>query len=386
MEAQNQLLTLRQKELQRTLLVPLIEAINSMEVKGVNVDVNRLALMYAQAIPVAESISKELSEKYNLNPASPLQVKHYFKIDKTDRTELESLIKRGHTESELIQQILDYRDLTKGAGTFLKGVYERLINNRIHTQYNIEGTGTGRLSSENPNLQNVPKPFRVIYTPDTSDDILISGDFKQLELWVVALLGPCPPLLEILKSGQDIHGLVDAAVRPYLPERLQEKHRMIAKSLVFGTGYGLSARTIAITHSVPVDTAKTWQNIYLDVAGLNQYFSDRREDFTKRGYTDTPFGRRRYITSYPQALNAPVQSTASDVTLTQLNKCYYEAKLDLRLQVHDEIVIHSSKKDVVKNARKLKEVMESYIPEVNNSFPVEIKTGENWYEMEVMKL
>jgi DNA polymerase-1 len=385
MQAQSELLTIQQKLLLKNLLVPLIETINSMEIKGVQVDVNRLALMYAQSIPVAEAIKTKVETKYKLNPSSPKQVTKYFNLKESSKLTLKNLIKAGHEKSDLLQDILDYRDLTKGAGTFLKGVYERLKDNRIHTQYNIEGTGTGRLSSENPNLQNVPKPFRVIYTADTEDDILISGDFSQLELWVVSVLGPCPPLYKILIEGGDIHLRVEEAINDYLPENLLNRRRLIAKSIVFGTLYGLSSNTIATTFSVTREIGKKWQGIFLDIAGLDKYYSDCRHDFQEKGYVTTPFGRKRYIQTFPQALNAPVQSTASDVTLTQLNKCYYESKLDLRLQVHDEIVIHSSKKDLKKNSQLLKDTMESLIPELNQRFKVNIKAGYNWFEMKEVK-
>lgn len=387
MEAQNQLLTDRQKKLQRNLLVPLIETINSMEIKGVKVDVNRLALMYAQAIPVAEALEKYIREEYGINPGSPLQVKEYLKTPSADKQVLKDLINKGHERSELIQQILDFRDLTKGSGTFLKGVYDRLVGDRIHTQYNIEGTGTGRLSSENPNLQNVPKPYRIIYTADTPDHVLISGDFSQLELWTVSLIGPCENMFKILSEGGDIHLSVELAINDYLPERLLSRRRLLAKAIVFGTLYGLSARSIAIDYGVPIETAKKWQDIFLDVAGLDKYYEDRRYDHSKKGYVDTPFGRRRYIQTFPQALNAPVQSTASDVTLTQLNKCYHEAHLDIRLQVHDEIVIHALRSEVKTYAQILKDTMQSPIPELNNhQFKVKVKAGYNWFDMEEVEI
>ena len=387
MTAQKKLLTHQQEELNKNILVPLIHTINYMEIKGMKVDVTRLALMYAQVIPIAEGILKRIQDEYHINPASPKQVKEFFNIKSADKDELKGLIHKGHEKADLIKDILTYRDLTKGSGTFLRGVYERLKEGRIHTQYNIEGTGTGRLSSQDPNLQNVPAPFRIIYTADTEDDILISGDFSQLELWVVALLGPCPELFDILSSGGDIHHRVEMGIDAYIPERLKDRRRLIAKSIVFGTLYGLSSRTIAINFNVPVDVGKAWQDIFLSVAGLEPYYRDRRDDFNIRKYVTTPFGRKRYIQTFPQALNAPVQSTASDVTLTQLNKCFYNAHLDLRLQVHDEIVIHSSRKDLEKNAKILKEIMQSPIPELgNHKFLAKVKAGYNWYEMEEVKV
>jgi DNA polymerase-1 len=388
MKEQSKLITPKQKILHETILVPLIQTINHMEVKGVKVDVDRLALMYAQVIPILEQIKTDLWEKYQLNPASPTQLIKFFNIKKSERTDLEDLINSGHDQREIAQQVLTYRDFAKGSGTFLKGVYERLLDGRIHTQYNIEGTGTGRLSSENPNLQNVPKPFRVIYTADTEDDVLISGDFKQIELWIAGLLGPCPVLINDLQNGVDIHDEVLNQMREYIPERLLWNARVVAKSVVFGTIYGRSPRSIAIAYSVPISTAEAWQEISFGrYPGLKKYYEDRREDFNRKRYVDTPFGRRRYIQSFPQALNAPIQSTAADVVLDKLNKCYYDGRLDVRLQVHDEIVIHESRANAITTAKIFKEIMESTVKELTNtSFPIKLKEGHNWYEMEEIKL
>lgn len=383
MEAQQKLLTQEQKTLHEGVLVPLIHAINYMEIKGVKVDVPRLALMYAATIPKANALEQEIIGTYGLNPSSPKQVKEYFNTNSADRQTLESLSEKNPEAKELIDKILMYRDLTKGAGTFLRGVYDRLKGDRIHTQYNIEGTGTGRLSSEDPNLQNVPKPFRIIYIADDEDSVLISCDFKQLELWVVSLLAPCDVMINDLRSGVDIHAEVLEKCRPYIPERLQWNARIVAKTVVFGTIYGRSPRSIAIAFGVPISTAEEWQRISFGrYPGLQKYYEERREDFNKRRYVDTPFGRRRYIQTFPQALNAPVQSTAADIVLSKLNQCFYDKHLDIRLQVHDEIVIHSSLKNLDEDMKTFKEVMEAPVPKVfNNSFPVTMKIGYNWYEM-----
>lgn len=371
------------------LLVPLIEVINSMEIKGITVDTPQLALMYAAAIPRADAIRLELQTKYNLNPGSPKQVKTMFPmLESTDRASLEEEIRKSNIFSDLLQQILDYRDLTKGAGTFLKGVHTRILDNKIHTQYNIEGTGTGRLSSENPNLQNVPKLFRVIYIPDTPDDLLISGDFKQVELFVLAHLAPCNELLNFLLSGGDIHEEVRSMIVTHIPERLLWNARGIAKTIVFGTLYGRSANSIATYFQVSKDTATEWQRgLFNRFPGVKKYFEDAMISLKTYGYVTTPFNRKRIIQTYPQALNTPIQSTAADIVLQKLNLCHYQYHLDVRLQVHDEIVIHSSKLDLMKNATLLKQAMESPTPEIQNfQFPVEIKTGENWYQLQEVTL
>lgn len=387
MKEQKKQLTSQQAKLQETLLVPLIRVLNYMEHVGMNVDVGKLALLYSEKYLAGQELEKKIYEEIGINPSSPKQITEKFDLKGSDRKELEHQIQRGHPAAEHLKMILQYRDLTKGAGTFLKGVYDRLEDGRIHTQYNIEGTGTGRLSSENPNLQNVPKPFRVIYIADDPDSVLIRADYKQLELWVVSILAPCPVLYAALKAGRDIHGQVLEKMKDYIPDRFLDK-RMIAKSVVFGSLYGMSARTIAINYGVQVATAQQWQDILLATyPGLKTYAMDRQNDVLHKGYVTTPFGRKRYVQTVPQGLNAPVQSSASDVTLNALNRVYYEGYLDVRLQVHDEIVIHSSKEDAKKNAKLLKELMSQPVPEMNNQcFQADIKIGENWYDMKEVEV
>jgi len=384
MEAQKRLLSAQEKELLETLLVPLIKPINSMELKGVKVDVDTLAALYAEHIPQSEILLNQIQQVAPINPNSPQQLREYFRTNDAQKLTLEHLIKKGHPESDLIDKILRYKDLTKGAGTFLKGVYDRLKDGRIHTQYNIEGTGTGRLSSENPNLQNVPKPYRAIYIPDDPASVFISGDYSQLELWVVALLGPCQELYDALMAGTDVHKTVEDAIDPYLPEGLKDRRRLIAKMLVFGTLYGMSPQTVARLQKVSVETARSWQELLFGkYPGLYKYTEDRKADAHQKGFVTTPWGRKRYVQTVPQALNAPVQSSASDVTLSSINDAYYNYNLDLRLQVHDEIVIHSTLKDYEEQAILLKESMERPIKQMfNHRFKAKIAVGYDWYNLQ----
>ena len=383
--AQAKLLSEKQEQLMQELLIPLVPAINRMERVGVKVDVPVLAMIYADLVPKADKLYEEIASSMEVNPNSPSQIKEAFGLKKTDREELEYHIQRGHPKSELLQKILDYRDLSKGASTFLKGVYSRLEEGYIHTDYKIEGTGTGRLSSSNPNLQNIQEPYRVIFIPEEGNYFL-SGDYKQLELWVGAIIAPCPELLKDLQSGIDVHSAVLEEMRPYMPQRLlttPKTARLAAKTVVFGTFYGRSPRSIAVTFGVTVEEASRWQQICFGrYEGLKKYVLKQQAQFSRYGYIDTPWGRRRYLTSVTQAFNAPVQSSASDVTLSTIVELH-RLGFDLRLTVHDSIVIQVPKENLHESYTKIKRVFERPIPQLDNtSFRATFDYGENWYNMQ----
>ena len=379
---QEPLMSPQQHRIMQEILLPASLALNHMERRGVKVDVNTLAIMYANVIPQIEALQEEIQHVLGINASSPKQVSSYFGIKSSDREALSALISRGHEQREIIEKILEYRDLSKGASTFLRGVYKRLEDGCIHTEYNPSGTGTGRLSSTNPNLQNVQKKFRAIYVPDEPDQVFLAGDFKQLELWVVGYLSPGDTLLTALKGGLDIHDRMQKNIWDYIPERLKWNARVVVKTVVFGPIYGRGARSIAIQFGVAVSTAEYWlSTLFDDYPELRAYQEERIIDFRQRGYVDTPFGRRRFIQSPTQAMNAPVQSTANDVKLKALIRLD-QAGFDLRLDVHDEIVCVVEKKELKKKAGEMREIMEAPIEELGGmKFRVDIEWGNNWCEM-----
>jgi len=383
---QEPLLTQVQRDLILRLLLPASLALNKMERRGMLVDVNTLAVMYANVIPEIEQLAWEVRQEIGISISSPKQVTEYFGLGSSDRKVLEDLVSKGHEQKEVIDKILRHRDLSKGASTFLRGVYERLEDGRIHTEYNISGTGTGRLSSKNPNLQNVQKRFRAIYVAEPGH-VVLSGDYKQLELRVASVLAPCEVLAQALKDGVDVHGQILEQIIEYIPERLKWNGRMIAKTVVFGTLYGRSPRTIAIYFGVSIQTAEYWQEMcFSQFPGLKKYCTERMIDYRKRGYITTPFGRKRYIQTYMQAVNAPIQSSANDIKLGALVQLDQRG-LDLRLDVHDAIVCVAPKSKAMKVAREMKEAMECPVKELNNvSFAVEIEKGDNWYELKKVEV
>lgn len=383
--AQKKLLSPLQNELIENLLIPLIPAINLMERKGVKVDVPTLAMTYADIIPKAEALYSEVEEAIGININSPKQIMDTFHIKSSDREELEGQIQRGHSQSDILQKILDYRDIHKGASTFLRGVYQRLEDGYVHTHYKIEGTGTGRLSSSDPNLQNIQEPYRAIFIPEDGC-VFFSIDYKQLELWVAAVLAEDILLLKDLQSDVDIHNAVLQEMEPYMPERLlisPKVKRVAAKNVVFGTLYGRSARSIAIAYAVPVEMAKKWQNICFDkYPGLQRYVEKQTRAASNPGYVDSPFGRRRYVQTAMQAINTPIQNTASDITLSSLLIMHQEG-FDLRLTVHDSIVLQVKEGEEEPTYKRVKTIVERSIPQLKGvNLKATYEVGYNWYEME----
>jgi DNA polymerase I len=381
MVEQKKVITKGQLHLLETLLIPLIPALNSMSEKGVLVDINWLAGRYASNIPRLRALEKDIKERLAINPHSPKQVKELFQTSSSDRPTLEYYIERGDPRAENMQLILECRDLRKESGTYLKGLYDRLEEGYVHTSYNPDGTGTGRLSSENPNLQNIPKHLRRLYIAEPGC-YLVSGDYKQLELWTGSVLAPCEILHKDLMDGVDVHSLIAAEIKDFVPERLQERIRVVAKTIVFGTFYGRGARSIAIQFGCTVQQAEEWQRIcFSKYPGLIKYVKDRYNDYETTKVVTTPWGRHRVVSSPTQAFNTPVQSSASDVTLSTIVEMYRQG-FDLRLTVHDEVVFQCPKEELDAYVIKAKGVFERPIPQLrSNSFPAEFKYGENWYEM-----
>jgi DNA polymerase-1 len=369
MHEQKKLITPGQLNLLETLLVPLVPVLNKMERKGVLIDLNLLAGMYAQNIPVLRALEQDIQERLGINPHSPKQVGEYLHLDSTQRANLEYYVGRGDPRSDDINLILQARDLKKESSTYLKGLWDRLEDGYIHTSYLPDGTGTGRLSSRNPNLQNIPKRIRILYIAEEGCYI-VSGDFKQLELWVGSILAPCHTLHDALKSGVDVHSI------------MAEEIRIIAKTVVFGTFYGRSARSIAIQFGCSIADAEEWQRIcFGSYPGLLKYVKDRYMDYNTSKVVTTPWGRHRVVSAPTQAFNTPVQSSASDVTMSTL-VLLGEAGFDLRLTVHDEIVWVCPKSELDEQIARARKIFERPIPQLqNNSFPTEFKYGENWYEL-----
>jgi DNA polymerase-1 len=373
------------------LLIPLVYAIGRMENRGVLVNKQTLASLYAASLPELERVEKQFQE-LGINPRSNQQVTKYFGMRDSNAKTLQYHIQRNHPQAQLLTDLLEYRSYQKMVGTYLIGVFKRLENSRIHTHYKIEGTGTGRLSSEDPNLQNVPLPMRIIYEADPGD-VLVVGDHSQVELWVGAIVSDEDRMLKDLQDGVDIHYIAAQLCFPDVPlkygNRKQDfthRHSLLAKTVVFGTFYGRTPGSIARAFGVTVAEAQSWQLKLLNhYPGIAHFHEKCGAEIAKNGYLTTPFGRRRYITSLFQGYNFPIQSSASDITLGSIVAAD-KAGLEPVISVHDDIVFRVKKKDLKKTLSTIKKVMERPVKQLKGiSFKIDYQKGNNWYELEPIK-
>jgi len=394
MNKQIPLLSSGQKNVLSNIYVPLIYTINKMERKGVKVDVPMLALMYADLLPKAEAIDEKYFAPLGLNPNSPKQLAAYWGLTSTAKFNtkmarvnpegfLDFAIKRGHPDAERMQALLDYRQITKAASTELKGIYLRLEDNYIHTDFNIEGTGTGRISSQNPNLQNINEPYRVIYIADDEDSRLVVADYSQLELIVAAILGNETTLLDQAAKGIKPHHILGKAMFGREWSELTVLEKLREKAALFGTMGGRSALSIAREFSVPVSLAEEWQAMCVNqYPGLLRYKEETLEIFKQTGKVYTAFDTERIVSSGSQAMNNRFQGSASFVTLTTLNKLD-KAGFDLRLTIHDSIIFHCKANEVTDVVNVARPIIERPIKELkDHCFKAAYKSGYNWYDLE----
>lgn len=362
--------------------IPLINVVNEMEKKGVLVDVEKLETLKAELQPKVERYKETYFDPIGVNPNSPKQLNELFGIVGTGEEVLRGHIKAGSKHKELMQIVLDYREAKKVLSTYVDGVLERLEYGRIHTHYKIGGAGTGRLSSENPNLQNVPKELRAIYIPDPGN-VFVEADYSQLEVRVLAVIADEKTMLKEIADGVNVHHNMAKIIFGKDWEDLEEKHRVWTKNVVFGTAYGRGPTAIARQFGCKIKEAEEWQMACLKkYPGFTIYHQKQKSVFEKTGKAFTPFGRSRPVQTVTQAINTPIQSAGSDVCLTSLIMLHKHG-FDLRFTVHDSITIQSDEKFHVEQASEIKQVMERNIPELNNNyFPVNIKHGTNWYELQ----
>jgi DNA polymerase-1 len=386
MKAQLRLLTKGNLKVLDEIYMPLIFTLNYMERKGVKVDTDCLAAIYADLIPKAQHLDQELFAPLGLNPNAPLQLTKYFGTKDCREETLLYHIKRDHQYANLMQGRLDYISLTKGASTFLKGIYQRLEDGRIHTNYHPEGTGTGRISSSAPNLQNIPKDYRIVYIADDEEHILVEFDYSQLELIVAALLGDETNLLNQIERGIKPHHILGKIIYGREWDDLSEQEKLREKAVLFGTIGGRSPYSIAREFGIPVYQAEAWQALCVgQYPGLAVYKERCLEEWQTTGKITTAFGTERVVSEPTQALNNRMQGTASFITLTTLNELYKKG-FDIRLTVHDSITLSCRCKELRDIVKEAKKIVERPIKQLKNyRFPAKITTGPSWGEQKEIK-
>jgi DNA polymerase I len=400
-------------ELYATVEHPLIPVLAAMEQTGVRIDLDYLAEMARdldKKISALETVCYETAgERINLGSPTQLRVLLYDKLGlKTTRRTKSGLSTDARALQQLVDQhpfvpkLLDYRELAKLKNTYVDALPPLVdeADGRVHTTYDQTVASTGRLSSTNPNLMNIPirtdlgRQIRRAFIPEEGNQIL-SVDYSQIELRVMAHLSQDPILVEVFESGEDIHAATAAHVYGLDPTQLKPQHRTVAKMVNYGLAYGMGAPGLAERLNVPVPEARGIMDQYFEVFGGVKAFLD--EVVTQAyadGFTTTMFGRRRYLPELGsgnprvrsigerQALNAPIQGSAADImklAMIRVDRALRKQRLSTKmiLTVHDELVFELPPGEVDAASalvrREMTDVCQMRVP-----LAVEMSVGENW--------
>ncbi|WP_317366495.1 DNA polymerase I [uncultured Tyzzerella sp.] len=404
-----------QQELFYNIEMPLIEVLASMEIYGIKVSKEEL-IEYQQALDKEiEQLTKEIhwiaGEEFNINSSKQLGDILFEKLSlkgskKTTRgwSTSADVLEKLYDQHEIIPKILVYRTYAKLKSTYADGLLNVLDEktSRIYSSFNQTATATGRISSTEPNLQNIPikielgHKVRKVFKPE-KDYIFIDADYSQIELRVLAHLSKDEHLIQAFNEGQDIHKTTAAKVFKKPLEDVTSFERSAAKAINFGLIYGKQAFSLAQDLGITKAKAEEYINDYFDKYPKIKEFLDSIVESTKEtGYTKTMFNRMRYVpeinsSNFMQrgvgqriAMNTPIQGTAADIIKIAMVKVYKRIKKEnlksrLILQVHDELLIEAYKdeKDTIRQI--LKDEMENAI-KFSVKLLIDINEGENWYD------
>lgn len=400
--------------------MPLIPVLSKMEEKGIEVDVKALAVFSKELAKNITSLEKKIrdiaGEDVNVN--SPSQLAHVLfetlglstkqiKKTKTGFSTAASELEKLMDEHEVVPMISEYRELAKLQSTYVEALPKQVAKDgRIHTTYNQTIAATGRLSSIDPNLQNIPirtelgREIRKAFVA-AKDCVLVSADYSQIELRLVAILANDRPFIDAFNAGADIHTRTAAEVWEISEEEVSKDQRRAAKAINFGIMYGMGPRSLSRSTGLSMTEAKTFIEKYFTIhSAVREYLDTLKKKAHDDGFVQTYFGRRRYfpeIESGMQMLvaqaermaqNMPIQGTQADIVkMAMLSVDGWLKQSQLRanilLQVHDELVLEVHKDDVPLVCKGLKEMMEG-VAKFEVPLNVEVKVGENWGEMEMV--
>lgn len=402
-------------QLFRNIEMPLAEVLAKIQYEGMYIDKEELIAFGEELKAGIESLTKEIynlaGEEFNINSTQQLGNILFEKLNLTTSkktkkgysTDVDALekIKREHP---IVEKILEYRSLMKLNSTYVEGMlpYINEKTKRIHSYFHQTVTATGRISSTEPNLQNIPtrielgKRLRKVFKPKEGY-VFIDADYSQIELRVLAHISQDEHMLEAFKNGEDIHKQAASKVLGIPIEEVTKEQRSNAKAVNFGIVYGISDFGLAEQLGISRKQAKQYIEQYLEkYSGIDKFMKEVVEQAKEKGYVETLFNRRRYIPELSSnnymvrqfgaraAMNTPIQGTAADImklAMVNLNKALEETKLDAKiiLQVHDELILEVNEKDKEQAKQMLKECMEKA---VQLSVPLEVEVSEatNWYE------
>lgn len=400
----------------KELEMPLALILAEMEHTGVLVDVPRLEEMGTELKRRLEEIEKEIyelaGEEFNIN--SPKQLGpilfeklglRIIKKTKTGYSTAADVLEQLEHDHEIIPKILLYRQLGKLQSTYIEGLLKVVDkeSSKIHTRYNQALTQTGRLSSIEPNLQNIPirieegRKIRHAFVPSEKDWILFAADYSQIELRVLAHIAKDEKLIAAFKSGQDIHTQTAMDVFHVKEEEVTSNMRRQAKAVNFGIVYGISDFGLSQNLGITRKEAKQFIERYFEsYPGVKAYMDDIVQEAKHKGYVTTLMNRRRYLPEITSrnfnlrsfaertAMNTPIQGTAADIikkAMIDLREKLKDEKMQARmlLQVHDELILEAPKEELEKLKEIVPAMMENTV-ELSVPLKAEYAFGESWYD------
>ncbi|MDO4667883.1 MAG: DNA polymerase I [Streptococcus sp.] len=397
---------------------PLAFVLAKMEIAGIKVDKETLESMQSTNESVLAQLTSEIyqlaGEEFNIN--SPKQLGHilfekmelplsFTKKTKTGYSTAVDVLERLAPIAPIVEKILEYRQIAKIQSTYVIGLQDSILSDgKIHTRYVQDLTQTGRLSSVDPNLQNIPvrleqgRLIRKAFVPEWEDSLLLSSDYSQIELRVLAHISADEHLIEAFKQGADIH--TSTAMRVFgikEPENVTPNDRRNAKAVNFGVVYGISDFGLANNLGISRKDAKSYIDTYFErYPGIKQYMEQVVREARDKGYVETLFHRRRAIPDINSrnfnirgfaertAINSPIQGSAADIlkiAMIRLDAALEEKKLRTRmlLQVHDEIVLEVPNSELADVQQLVKSIMENAIS-LHVPLEVDENAGNTWYE------
>ncbi|NQN50610.1 DNA polymerase I [Streptococcus suis] len=398
--------------------LPLANVLAKMEITGIKVQKETLQTMQAENEVLIEQLTKEIYElagqEFNIN--SPKQLGtilfedmglplEYTKKTKTGYSTAVDVLERLAPIAPVVSKILDYRHITKLQSTYVIGLQDAILEDgKIHTRYVQDLTQTGRLSSTDPNLQNIPvrleqgRLIRKAFVPSLEDSVLLASDYSQIELRVLAHISKDEHLIEAFQKGVDIH--TSTAMRVFGIEKAEDvtaNDRRNAKAVNFGVVYGISDFGLSNNLGITRKEAKDYIDTYFErFPGIKNYMETIVREARDKGFVETIYKRRRELPEINSrnfnvrnfaertAINSPIQGSAADilkVAMINLDKKIEEAGLSTRmlLQVHDEIVLEVPKTELETVKALVKETMESAIA-LSVPLIADENDGQTWYE------
>ena len=398
--------------------IPLLRVLADMESEGINLDKNFLNSLSTELDndikSLEQKVFKAAGEEFNIGSPKQLGEILFGKlklVDKPKKTKTgqystsEDVLSYLAKEHKIIQDVLDYRGLTKLKSTYVDALPEQVeeATGRVHTDYMQTVAATGRLSSNNPNLQNIPirtergRQVRKAFVPRDENYILLAADYSQIELRIIAALSEEDTMIEAFKNGMDIHASTASKVFGVPLEEVTREQRSNAKTVNFGIIYGVSAFGLSNQTDLSRTEAKELIDTYYKTyPKLRNYISEQVDFARENGYVQTVLGRRRYLkdintgnqvvrgAAERNAVNAPIQGSAADIikiAMINIHKKLEEGKYKTKmlLQVHDELVFDCHKDELEEMKQLIQSEMENAY-KLSVPLDVEVGIGQNWLE------